>query len=230
MRQLSPIRWSLVLAVVSHLAPPSRALSGSVVLDSLTFDKVVTKFKASLVKFDIQYPYGEKHQEFEKVSQLAKTAPNLLIAEVGVHEFGDKEGMDLAAKYSITRDDLPVIKLFVNGVTDEAVHYDDEFKSDPIIRFIRRHSGIRIPLEMCLEELDDLAQRFMAEKASDRQRRDVLDAAQRLMNKLSDGERKKWADIYIQFMAKVIEKGDQFIATETSRLEGIVSQNDNCEE
>jgi hypothetical protein len=36
-------------------------------LDNLTFDKLLSKFDASLIKFDVAYPYGDKHEEFAKV-------------------------------------------------------------------------------------------------------------------------------------------------------------------
>jgi hypothetical protein len=36
-------------------------------LDNLTFDKLMSKFDASLIKFDVAYPYGDKHEEFAKV-------------------------------------------------------------------------------------------------------------------------------------------------------------------
>ncbi|CAG2171496.1 unnamed protein product [Oppiella nova] len=223
MRHLSSA-VTLVVSMVLQMMSALDALSGSVVLDSFTFDKIVTKFKTSLVKFDIQYPYGEKHEEFEKVSQMAKSIGDIVMAEVGVQEFGEKQNMDLMNKYGITKDDFPVLKLFIGGDVENPIHFDDEFKSDPIIRFIRRHSGVRIPLENCLPEFDDISQRFMGPETSDRQRRDLLNESQQRLQELTNSEHKKWADVYIQFMTKVIEKGDQFIDSETQRLNGIVSQ------
>lgn len=45
---------------------------------------MISKFKASLVKFDITYPYGEKEDEYGKVAESARFSPDLLISEVGV--------------------------------------------------------------------------------------------------------------------------------------------------
>lgn len=50
----------------------------------LLFFQMISKFKASLVKFDITYPYGEKEDEYGKVAESAHFSPDLLISEVGV--------------------------------------------------------------------------------------------------------------------------------------------------
>lgn len=42
---------------------------GCVSLDEFSFDKVVPGFKAVLVKFDVPYPYGEKHDVYSKLAE-----------------------------------------------------------------------------------------------------------------------------------------------------------------
>ena len=58
--------------------------------DTLTFDKMVNAFPVSLVKFDVAYPYGDKHEEFSKISEEAAELPNMFIGEVGIKDYGDK--------------------------------------------------------------------------------------------------------------------------------------------
>ena len=43
---------------------------GCTPLDVLSFDKIVDKFQASLVKFDVPFPYGDKQDVFAKVRRV----------------------------------------------------------------------------------------------------------------------------------------------------------------
>ena len=64
---------------------PSTAINckGCTPLDSLSFDKLLSKFKVSLVKFDVAYPYGDKHEEFGKFSQSAAEIEDLFVGKYG---------------------------------------------------------------------------------------------------------------------------------------------------
>ena len=47
-------------------------MSGTVVLDSLSVDKVLSRFEYSLVKFDTFYPTGDKHAKFASMAQAVR--------------------------------------------------------------------------------------------------------------------------------------------------------------
>ena len=54
---------------------------GCTPLDSVSFNKLLSKFKVSVVKFDVAYPYGEKHEEFAKFSQDASEIEDIFVGE-----------------------------------------------------------------------------------------------------------------------------------------------------
>ena len=57
---------------------------GCTPLDELTFDKIIKKFNASIIKFDVAYPYGEDHDEFAKIAKEASDVADLFVGEVGI--------------------------------------------------------------------------------------------------------------------------------------------------
>ena len=69
--------------------------------------------KVSLVKFDVAYPYGDKHEEFAKFSKAAAEDENLFVAEVGIKDYGDKDNADLAERFNVKKEDYPVVILFI---------------------------------------------------------------------------------------------------------------------
>lgn len=124
---------------------------------------MITKFKAALVKFDVAFPYGDKHEAFSRVAEDTKDSKDLLVAEVGIKDFGKRENSDLAARYGVKKDDYPVVLLFLKGKTEPikfVAEKDADFTTDNIKRFIRTKSGIYLGLPGCIEKLDRLAEEF----------------------------------------------------------------------
>lgn len=44
------------------------------------------------------YPYGPKHDEFVKFAESVHNIDNMLIAEVGIKDYGDHDNEDLAKR------------------------------------------------------------------------------------------------------------------------------------
>lgn len=77
------------------------------------------------------------------MSEAAYSVNDLLIAEVGVKDYGDKDNADLADRYGIKKDDFPVVKLFVKGKKDPLT-FSGDFKAENIQKFIRLNSGVSL--------------------------------------------------------------------------------------
>lgn len=95
-------------------------------MDTASFDKLLSKFKVSVVKFDVAYPYGDKHEEYAKFSLAAAEVEDLFVGEVGIKDYGDKDNTDLAERFKVKKEDFPVVilfKVFDNGKIAEKHRY-----------------------------------------------------------------------------------------------------------
>lgn len=104
---------------------------GCVVLDDLTFSKVLKKFKSAMVKFDMEYPFGDVHETWatfaNEVSNKTTSGtdhPELLVAMVGMKDYGEHDNKALSAKYGLEkRTDGPIIKLFNDGDLENPISF-----------------------------------------------------------------------------------------------------------
>jgi len=94
------LAFSIALVVTISLLGSGSAINckGCTPLDELTFDKMVNNFPASIIKFDVAYPYGEKHDEFAKISVDAAERRDLFVGEVGIKDYGDKDNEELGTR------------------------------------------------------------------------------------------------------------------------------------
>ncbi|BFZ04348.1 hypothetical protein BsWGS_07387 [Bradybaena similaris] len=206
----------LLLSLVYFVS--AEVIQGSVTLNTNVFDKVISKHKVALVKFDETYPYGEKQDVFKEVAKSSISQPDLLVAEVPVGEYGDKENLDLAEKYHITKDQFPAYRLFLKGNTGEPVAFTGETtNADAIKNFVTQQSGVWLGRPGCLEEFDQLVEEFL--KAAKGKRDAVVEKAEKAAKQLTQDGDKASADVYIKSMKKVLEKGDSFIKSEVARVE-----------
>jgi endoplasmic reticulum protein 29 len=173
------------------------------------------------VKFDVAYPYGPKHEEFAKVAEAAHLLQDLLVAEVGVKDYGEKENSDLAEKYGVKKENFPVVKLFVEGKSEPFTFDSTEFNADEIKKFIRANSGVYIGLPGCLEKFDKLAMKF-AGTSNTEERRKLLREAEDLWDTATGKSEQKAAEVYVKTMRRIIEKGDEFVGTEMQRVQNIL--------
>ncbi|CAK1541745.1 unnamed protein product [Leptosia nina] len=214
--------FSILISIILTIpgAYKVSASSGSIELDEISFDKIINTFSASLVKFDVAFPYGEKHDAFIAVAKEAKDVKDLVIAEVGVKDYGEKENSELAQKYGATKENFPIVKLFTKGKS-EPITFDDSqgFTTEQLRRFVRQNTGIYLNLPGCIRELDMLAIEFM--KSDKKDRKHVLKKTEDTLKALTQNE--NTGKIYKIIMEKISEKGDDFVKTENERVKKLIS-------
>ncbi len=136
---------------------------GTVTVDSFTFDKILRNFDVVLAKFDDKYrmyhlffqtktllrcvvslvlAYGDKQDAFKKFAENVANTKNLLIAEIPVTDYGEKENEQLAKEYSVTKADFPAYKLFIKGKS-KPIDYTGDKTEDDLRRFLSQHTSKR---------------------------------------------------------------------------------------
>lgn len=157
------------------------------------------------------------------MAEAAKAA-DLLIAEVGVKDYGEKENSDLAERFKIDKDQFPVVKLFIKG--KEPIDFqettEEGFTSDNLIQFIRTNSGKYVGLPGCLEAFDKIASKFRV-AVDEKSRKEILREAQGLVGRLEKLEERKTGEVYVKMMQRMVEKGSEFIEDEMKRLNKLIT-------
>lgn len=155
--------WILILT--SRIAR-SLACKGCVELDEYNFDKLIKVFPTVLVKFDIAFPFGDIHETYEKFSKEVSKSQDLLIAQVGVKDYGDRDNENIANKYKIKKEDFPTILLFKDGQLDEPIKFSrsEGYTLENLKRFVKINSKVYLGAPGCIEQYDKLATRFLSEK------------------------------------------------------------------
>ncbi|KAF5290069.1 hypothetical protein FQA39_LY14850 [Lamprigera yunnana] len=191
---------------------------GCATLDEYNFEKITSKFKASLIKFDVAYPYGDKHTVFTQLSEELAISKDILVAQVGIKDYGDKANEELAKKYGIkNRDDLPVM-VMLRADKKDPTFYSDDWTIDNLRTFVKKTSNIYIGLPGCLEKYDEIASNFLA--SSDK-KSEIMQAEKQLERETA--EDKLIAETYVKYMKKIVEQ-PYFVTPEISRLTKIIKE------
>ena len=192
--------------------------AGCTPLDLLSFDKIISKFRASLVKFDVAYPYGDEHEEFAKVAKDAAEVEDLFVGEVGIKDYAEKDNQDLAARFKLSKDDYPAAFLFVKNAEGkvDTFRFVGKLSAEKLKNFVRQNSGIFLPLPGCIEEFDLLVDKLLRAGKKDQEK--VLREAEDLWDKTHGPKMHKRADIYVKIMRKIVDTGTAFVKKEEERL------------
>merc|ERR1712086_116830 len=214
--------WRKALLLICHVSV-SLAINcaGCTPLDVVSFDKIINRFRASLVKFNVAYPYGEEHDEFAKVAKDAADAGDLFVGEVGIKDYAEKDNQELAERFELTTDDYPSAFLFVKNTEGkvETFRFVGEFSAAKLKNFIRQKSGIYLPLPGCIEEFDLLVDKLLRSGKEDQKK--ILREAEDLWDKIHGPKMHKRADIYVKIMRKIVDTDFSFVTKEEERLKKI---------
>ena len=209
----------LVLMCLASFLSTTHAINcpGCTPLDEISFDKIISKFKASIIKFDVAYPYGEEHDEFAKIAKDCQENGDIFVGEVGVKDYAEKDNQRLAERFSVSKEDFPAVILFVHGKGGDLQHFrfGDKLSADGLKKFVRQKSGIYLSLPGCIEEFDKLVDRLL-DGQEDQQT--VLKEAEDLWDKTHGPKMAKREDIYVKLMRKVVSSGAKFISKEYQRV------------
>jgi protein disulfide-isomerase A6 len=153
---------------------------------------------------------------YEKVARAFEREDGVIVAQVNADA---EENRDLAARFGVRS--FPTIKFFPKGgdVADpkpyEGGRTDKEFASFLNVHAgtFRSESGILNEFAGRVRELDPLARQYSAEIPS---RAEIVDKAKAFAKK-AEKEIKAHADYYVRVMGRIAEKGEEWLAKESTR-------------
>lgn len=206
---------------------------GAIQLDSLTFDKTISHYDYTLVKFDTAYPYGDKHDEFKKVALKAYSNPNLMIAECNINEYGDNENQDLGKRFNIDKETYPQYSIFKrDGTRIIMPEVAEKWKEMDIIFFLREND-VWVGMPDATERLDQFAAIFMEmlKRKNDANAEEVMNALENFIESGgSNDSPAAIAGVYFKLMERIYEsylgnhqKNDVWYKQEAHRLNNILT-------
>eukprot|EP00795_Rhopilema_esculentum_P015067 gene15067-6232_t len=193
---------------------------GILSLDSVTFDKIIEISKATLVKFDKKYAYGEKEDSFKKFADKVSSHPDLLVAEVGATDWGEKENQDLMERFGIKSQNYPSFKLFQKG--KDPISFSGEVTEHDLLKFTADQTGFWFGLPGTIKELDTLAQQFL--KSDIDEYDSIITEAERITEAQKEKKKMETSRKYISIMKKIKSKGLDYIKEESERIQKMIKE------
>jgi len=225
----------LIIIYLVFGAANASQLPGVLMLDRLSFGKVVDKFNFTLVKFDEFYPVGNHHTQFGQLAKEVIDIDDIMIAQVQVKDYGEKTNSDLAKSLGVIpeKSSLPTTILYKRG--KETGRFTGEYTVDDLQLWISMTSEVYIQRWGCYRHFDVMASRFMAE-GTEPAREKVLGELVRTENlRRSRGmeirgyngemdDMRRSSEVYLKLMRRVLEQGDTSLTTELNRINNLLNQ------
>ena len=186
---------------------------GILKLDNTTFDRLIDGGRNVIVRFDKEYSYGDEHDAWKEFAKtVGESSADMLVGDVGVSEYGDKDNSDLSERFKIGADDFPQFRLWTKGKdsTKEPVKFSGAKKSEEFMKFIQSNAGVWVGLPGQVKELDSLAKEF----GSAKDKASIIAKAGKVKVDEKDADSAKY---YTKVMTKAA-KDAEFVKKEVSRL------------
>jgi protein disulfide-isomerase A6 len=194
-------RYLLVVLGLVALCTPAYPKKGVVELDDETFDKVMSGRSNHVVVAFQEYGWKEP-DDFDKVHHEFS---NVLVAKVSGHDSPKlKERFDIKT--------FPTIKFFPRGHADPVDVSGTTYSE--VIDFVRAQ------LNPKLQELKKLANDFMGSTEHSK-RQEIAAKAEQLVASF-EATSKEYANLFVTFFNKIVDKGEEFVEKESARLKGLI--------
>lgn len=211
------------------------ATKGCISLDEWTFDKVVgRRGEPILVKFDSSYSYGAAQDAWTSAAAAvgeARSVP-ILMAEVGISQWGDDGNTKLAERYGIeVPADFPAFRLFQTSHSEKThvFPFVGNITEVNILTFINQNTpdDVWIGLPGTLRDYDNAVPKFVAAaKGTVPALNEVLVDLSGGTEVMNDDDRVS-ATFYIKVMKALLTtsvgSAPEYLAKERSRINRMVS-------
>jgi endoplasmic reticulum protein 29 len=190
---------------------------GILKLDNTTFDRIIDGTKSVFVRFDKEYSYGDEHDAWKDfAAKVGGSSADMLVCDVGVSEYGDKDNSDISDRFSIKSDDFPQYRLWLKGKasSDDPTAYKGDKKTDAFLRFVQAEAGVWVGLPGQLKEFDALAKEFASDAAG------ATAKAQAALSAAAEKDSDS-AKYYVKVMTKAAATKD-FVTKEVDRLQKMI--------
>jgi len=198
-----------------------KASSNVVDLTDANFDKIVKdSSKDVLVEFYAPWCGHCKSliPTYEKLANAFQNEQNVVIAKIDA----DKH-RDIGGRYGVTG--FPTIKFFPRANKETPDDYSGQRELPDFVNFINHNANTKRTNDGTLDAtagrvatLDDLAKKFVSSGAN---HDSILKEAEEAAKSLS-GDEATSAKIYLKVMSSIKEKGNDFVSTETQRVDKLM--------
>ncbi|UJR20915.1 hypothetical protein I4U23_024024 [Adineta vaga] len=196
---------------------------GTITIDNLTFDKILSRFDAVLVKFDDKFPFGTLQDDFKALVESSIKAKDFAIAEIPVTDRDEQENFHFALDFDAMKPDFPVYMLFMKDRSKRIRYVGDRSMND-LRRFLLRHLDIWIGLTGTVEALDRMGREFYdaTRDKNENEQTLLLEKARDIVQKMENQKDQKNGETYVKIMEAVIKHGIEYFQREERRIHNLI--------